>query len=41
MPPTIKDPLREKFDPIRLEILWRRLISIGDESDASVARTAF
>jgi N-methylhydantoinase B len=41
MPPTIKDPLREKFDPIRLEILWRRLISIVDEADASVARTAF
>ena len=30
-----------KFDPIRLEILWRRLISIVDEADASVARTAF
>ncbi len=29
------------FDPIRLEILWRRLISIVDEADASVARTAF
>ncbi len=30
-----------KFDPIALEILWRRLISIVDEADASVARTAF
>jgi N-methylhydantoinase B len=30
-----------KFDPIHLEILWRRLISIVDEADASVARTAF
>jgi N-methylhydantoinase B len=30
-----------KFDPITLEILWRRLISIVDEADASVARTAF
>ena len=29
------------FDPITLEILWRRLISIVDESDGSVARTAF
>lgn len=29
------------FDPITLEILWRRLISIVDESDAAVARTAF
>ncbi len=31
----------KKFDPITLEILWRRLISIVDEADASVARTAF
>ncbi|MFH0728516.1 MAG: hydantoinase B/oxoprolinase family protein [Pseudomonadota bacterium] len=30
-----------KFDPITLEILWRRLISIVDEADGSVARTAF
>ncbi len=30
-----------KFDPITLEILWRRLISIVDEADAAVARTAF
>ena len=29
------------FDPITLEILWRRLISIVDEADSSVARTAF
>jgi N-methylhydantoinase B len=33
--------LRKKFDPITLEILWRRLVSIVDEADASVARTAF
>jgi N-methylhydantoinase B len=33
--------MQEKFDPITLEILWRRLISIVDEADASVARTAF
>jgi len=32
---------QSKFDPITLEILWRRLISIVDEADASVARTAF
>jgi len=32
---------RSKFDPIALEILWRRLVSIVDEADASVARTAF
>ena len=30
-----------KFDPITLEILWRRLISVVDESDSAVARTAF
>jgi N-methylhydantoinase B len=32
---------RRTFDPITLEIFWRRLISIVDESDSSVARTAF
>ncbi|MCP4296349.1 MAG: hydantoinase B/oxoprolinase family protein [Proteobacteria bacterium] len=32
---------QSKFDPITLEILWQRLISIVDEADASVARTAF
>ncbi|TAK42817.1 MAG: hydantoinase B/oxoprolinase family protein [Betaproteobacteria bacterium] len=32
---------KPKFDPITLEILWRRLISIVDEADAAVARTAF
>ncbi len=31
----------QKFDPITLEILWRRIISVVDEADASVARTAF
>jgi N-methylhydantoinase B/oxoprolinase/acetone carboxylase alpha subunit len=34
-------PKGRTFDPITLEILWRRLISIVDESDSSVARTAF
>lgn len=29
------------FDPVTLEILWRRLISIVDEADAAVSRTAF
>jgi N-methylhydantoinase B len=33
--------LRGAFDSITLEILWRRLVSIVDEADASVARTAF
>jgi len=32
---------QSQFDPITLEILWQRLISIVDEADASVARTAF
>lgn len=32
---------RKEFDPVTLEILWRRLISIVDESDSAVARTAF
>jgi N-methylhydantoinase B len=31
----------QAFDPITLEILWRRLISIVDEADSTVARTAF
>jgi N-methylhydantoinase B len=35
------DENKARFDPITLEILWRRLISIVDESDAAVARTAF
>ena len=33
--------MARQFDPITLEILWRRLISIVDEADASVYRTAF
>jgi N-methylhydantoinase B len=33
--------MRRAFDPITVEILWRRLISIVDEADSSVARTAF
>jgi len=31
----------QKFDPITIEILWRRLISIVDEADSTVSRTAF
>lgn len=30
-----------QFDPITLEVLWRRLISIVDEAEGTVARTAF
>jgi N-methylhydantoinase B len=37
----IKENPKSKFDPITLEIYWRRLVSIVDEADASVARTAF
>ncbi|MBW1976362.1 MAG: hydantoinase B/oxoprolinase family protein [Deltaproteobacteria bacterium] len=33
--------MSRKFDPITLEILWRRLISIVDEADSTVSRTAF
>ena len=33
--------MAQKFDPIRLEILWQRMLSIVDEADASVGRTAF
>jgi N-methylhydantoinase B len=33
--------MADKFDPVTLEILWRRLISIVDEADTAVARTAF
>jgi N-methylhydantoinase B len=38
---SIKETPKSKFDPITLEILWRRMVSIVDEADASVARTAF
>lgn len=33
--------MARRFDPITLEILWRRLIAIVDESDAVISRTAF
>jgi len=33
--------MTRKFDPVTLEILWSRLISIVDEADSTVARTAF
>jgi N-methylhydantoinase B len=36
-----EEKMGRKFDPITLEILWRRLISIVDEADGAVARTAF
>jgi N-methylhydantoinase B len=33
--------LRTNFDPVTLEILWSRLISIADESAAALLRTSF
>lgn len=33
--------MAQRFDPVTLEILWRRLISIVDEADSAVSRTAF
>jgi len=33
--------MNEKFDPITLEILWSRLISIVDEAAATLVRTSF
>ena len=33
--------MAEEFDPISLEILWSRLISIADESAAALLRTSF
>lgn len=33
--------LSQKFDPIELEILWKRLISIVDEASATFMRTCF
>ena len=29
------------FDPIELEILWKRLISVVDEASAAFVRTCF
>ncbi len=37
----MEEKMGQKFDPVALEILWRRLISIVDEADTTVARTAF
>ena len=33
--------MASQLDPVTLEILWRRLVSIVDEADAAVVRTAF
>ena len=40
---TVKDhnASHTEFDPISLEILWSRLISIADESAAALLRTSF
>jgi hypothetical protein len=36
-----ENPAVAVFDPISLEILWSRLISIADESAAALLRTSF
>jgi N-methylhydantoinase B len=33
--------MRKKFDPISLEIMWNRLISVVDEAAATLVRTSF
>ena len=38
---TANVPPSPRFDPVTLEILWSRLISIADESAAALLRTAF
>jgi N-methylhydantoinase B len=40
-PSKMEKRMGQNFDPVTLEILWRRLISIVDEADSAVARTAF
>ena len=34
-------PKQREFDPIELELLWRRLISMVDEAAAAMVRTSF
>src|SRR5215468_9858752 len=34
-------PMTRTFDPIELELLWRRLISMVDEAAAAMVRTSF
>ena len=41
MSTTSHDKTRVQFDPIELEILWKRLISIVDEASATFVRTCF
>ena len=33
--------MTQEFDPVTLELLWRRLISLVDEAAAALVRTAF
>jgi N-methylhydantoinase B len=33
--------MRKKFDPITLEVMWNRLISVVDEAAATLVRTSF
>lgn len=37
----VAKPAASRFDPIELEILWRRLISIVDEASTAFVRTCF
>ncbi len=33
--------MTRSFDPVELELLWRRLISLVDEAAAALVRTSF
>jgi N-methylhydantoinase B len=33
--------MNERFDPVTLELLWRRLILLVDEAAAALVRTSF
>ena len=39
--PTVVTQLASGFDPVTLEILWKRLIGIVDEAAAAFVRTCF
>ena len=36
-----KNTMYNKIDPVSLEIIWQRLVSIADEMDNSTIRTSF
>ena len=39
--PAVIATKKDRFDPIELEILWKRLISVVDEASAAFVRTCF